>query len=271
MDANVSFKDELFFMEDLKDLKNHYNHYNQEKITQIPQINQINNINQTTQTIQTEFYEKEQDKSESINSLKARIEELEIESIIKNLDYKKLRKEFNEFKSEIMSILDTLNKKHPSFNLPPPSPSSSLSLPSTSLLPSSLPFSSLPSYLPSSSSSSRYDRYFANQPINLFPNFSEDFDDKESFSCSPISCSRSSYSFDEDDVVDDDTMMRVSFSIDDLEKEINKARIWSSFNQQQVQEEQQEEQEEEQEQQRKQRQQQYSKGKNRYDPILNFL
>src|SRR4051794_23408442 len=53
--------------------------------------------------------------SQLIDTLRARIEELEIDSIIKDQDIKKLRNEFNDFKKDIQLFLVTVtqdNKKY---------------------------------------------------------------------------------------------------------------------------------------------------------------
>jgi len=67
---------------------------------------------QATQTESVDKFckdDQKQNKSLSIDLLKIRIEELETESLIKDLNYKELREEFTEFKSEIMMILEVYN------------------------------------------------------------------------------------------------------------------------------------------------------------------
>jgi hypothetical protein len=48
--------------------------------------------------------------SQLIDTLKARVEELETDSIIKDQDFKKLRNEFNDFKRDIQSFLVTVTQ-----------------------------------------------------------------------------------------------------------------------------------------------------------------
>jgi hypothetical protein len=83
------------------DLQNTYKEY---------LIQQNNNIKVNSSTVETDdvckkYDEKIDSQSQLIDSLKARIEELETDSLIKEQDLRKLRNEFNNFKKEIQSVL----------------------------------------------------------------------------------------------------------------------------------------------------------------------
>lgn len=61
--------------------------------------------------IEEKNYKKYEEKivyqSQLIDNLRARVEELETDSVIKDQDIKKLRNELNDFKKEVRSILNT--------------------------------------------------------------------------------------------------------------------------------------------------------------------